>query len=100
MIDKFGRILDNEHVDRFVMSNEDKLKTCHTLDDLIRTLNLNSAQFDSDSSSKNFSAKELATSIQSDKDVVTIFDGDKMRQVKKDFDAITEAKNNDKPKKD
>lgn len=93
MIDSFGRILDNEHVDRFVMSNEDKLKSCHTLDDLIRMLNLNSAQFDSDSSSKDFSAKDLAASMQSDKDVITIFDGDKMRQVKKDFDAITAAKN-------
>lgn len=82
------------------MSNEDKLKTCHTLDDLIRTLNLDSSQFDSDSSSKDFSAKELAISIQSDKEVVSIYDGDKMKEVKANFDKITKVKNDGNSKKD
>lgn len=96
MIDSKGRIFDNEHVDRFVMSGEDKLKSCHTQSELIRALNLDNAQFDSDSKSKDFSAKELANSIQSAKDVVTIYDGDKIKQLKRDFDAISETKQKEK----
>lgn len=93
MIDYRGRILDNEHIDRFVMTGEDKLKSCHTQQELINALNLVTAEFDSDSKSKDFSAKDLASAMKSLKDVVTIYDTDKIKGVKKDADAITEKLN-------
>lgn len=78
------RIFNNEHVDRYVMSAEDRLRHCHSEQDMINTLKLDQkGQFDSDSDSKDFSVADIDKIRQASQEVVTIYDTDKVGELYK-----------------
>lgn len=79
-----NRIFDNKHVDRYVMSAEDRLRHCHTEQDIINTLHLNKdGQFDSDSSSKDFSVTDIEKAHRASQEVMTIYESDRIGELYK-----------------
>lgn len=79
-----NRIFDNKHVDRYVMSAEDRLRHCHTEQDMINTLKLDKAgQFDSDSDSKDFSVADIEKANRASQEVVTIYETDRIGELYK-----------------
>lgn len=85
------RIFDNKHVDRYVMSDEDRLRSCHSKEEVIRALHLDvEGQFDSDDSSKDFSVAEIQQIEACNKEVVPVYDSDRVKYV---LDKVKEKEN-------
>lgn len=87
------RIINNEHISNYDVTLKQKLQQCNSDKDYTSILRLgDDSQYDSDSSSKNFSVKEMQEAAADRKAAFTVYEQDKLSAVAEGLKALDDDK--------